>query len=112
MSKNQLLTLDVFADEDKVNISIITYMEVLGYRFDIAEEEAYLLHLFNSLPILPVTDTIASLVISYRKQRKIKLPDAILLATARENNCKLVTRNIDDFINLDAQVEIINPFKK
>lgn len=112
LSKEALVATDILHPDDFVAISIITYMETLGHKFEGAKEEQYLKGFYKTISILPVTDNIATLVIGYKKLRKLKLPDAIILATARENNCKLVTRNANDFINLDPQVEIINPFDK
>jgi predicted nucleic acid-binding protein len=37
------------------------------------------------------------------------LPDAIILATAIAENCQLVSRDVDDFSNID--VKILNPFE-
>ena len=54
---------------------------------------------------------IADLTVSYRKMKKIKIPDAIILATARKLNAKLLTSNIIDFTNIDEQVTIIEPVK-
>lgn len=36
-------------------------------------------------------------------QRKLKLPDAIVAATALLNSAVLVTRNVDDFRHLQAE---------
>jgi len=52
---------------------------------------------------------IADLTVSYRKMKKIKIPDAIILATARKLNAKLLTSNIIDFTNIDEKVTIIKP---
>lgn len=68
--------------------------------------------LFESLERLAVTQAVADKVVMYRKLRKIKLPDAIILATAREYDCQLITGNVDDFAGLDDSVAIINPFDK
>ena len=83
-----------------------------GFDFKEDFEENYLINFFAKLSILPINGAIANRVIAYRKKKKIKLPDAILLATAREYNCKLVTRNTTDFNDLDDQVEMVNPFDK
>lgn len=40
----------------------------------------------------------------------MKLPDAIIAATAILNDCSLVTRNIADFTGLDG-LEVLNPFE-
>ncbi len=86
-------------------------MEVIGYKFMDAAEESFTIELFNSLEQLPITQAVADRVVEYRKVRKVKLPDAIILATARENGCQLITRNVEDFVDLDNQVTIVNPYK-
>lgn len=107
------LTIGHFAQAgDILCVSLVTYMEVVGYKFTDANEESFTTRLFSNLQHLPITQAVAERVIAYRKLRKIKLPDAIILATAREYNCQLVTRNVDDFIGLDDEVVIINPFNE
>lgn len=86
--------------------------KVRGYQFTDEVEELFTNTLFSTLQRLPVTQAIADRVVVYRKRRKIKLPEAIILATAHEYDCSLVTRNIDDFAGLDERVTIINPFDK
>ena len=44
-----------------------------------------------------------------RRQRRMKLGDAIIAATALEIGAKLVTRNVDDFKHI-AGLELIDPF--
>ncbi|GAB4046941.1 type II toxin-antitoxin system VapC family toxin [Spirosoma litoris] len=107
----RVLTISQFAQPgDMLYVSLVTYMEVVGYKFTNVNEESFTNTLFSNLQHLPVTQAVADRVITYRKLRKIKLPDAIILATAREYNCQLVTRNVDDFIGLDNEVMITNPF--
>lgn len=45
-----------------------------------------------------------------RKGSKIKLPDAIIAATALIQNLTLLTRNISDFKNI-VGLQVIDPFK-
>ncbi len=40
----------------------------------------------------------------------IKLPDAIILASALVNNCILVTRNTDDFTKFSDIATLLDPF--
>ncbi|MDQ8004032.1 MAG: hypothetical protein REI64_04465 [Pedobacter sp.] len=47
--------------------------------------------------------------ISIRKTKKIKLPDALLAATAIINDFTLLTRNVDDFVGID-DLKIENPW--
>jgi predicted nucleic acid-binding protein len=64
--------------------------------------------IFGNLDIEDTTIAIAKQVIIYRrnKKKKIKLPDAIILATAKMLGADLVTDDWDDFINIDDQVVI------
>lgn len=112
LSKKSLLVSDFSRPYDELLVSLITYMEVVGYPFIDANEEAFTRSLFSLLAPLPITQAIADRVVVYRKIRKVKLPDAIILATAREHGCVLVTRNVSDFADLDDHVIILNPFDR
>ena len=107
ISKNELpLTfLDQF---DSLFISVISYMEVLGYTFRDSEEETFVKEIMDLFNVRFIDQKIAEIVIKYRKQQRIKLPDAIIAATAEANGFCLITRNIDDFKNID--IRILNPF--
>jgi predicted nucleic acid-binding protein len=94
-----------------VYISLITYIEVLGYTFKDENEKVITTQILGMFEIINPDLEIADLTISYRKMKKIKIPDAIILATARKLNAKLLTSNIIDFINIDEKVTIIEPVK-
>lgn len=66
----------------------------------------------NKFQIVNVDLHIANTVISIRENHKIKLPDAIILATAKLTGSDLITRNISDFENILKTVKIVNPFKE
>lgn len=98
-----------FLDQfDEHYISVITYMEVLGYQFRDPKEEEFIREMIEVFRILFIDQKIADMVIDIRRKRRIKLPDAIIAATAKALNLCLVTRNIDDFEKVEIQ--IANPF--
>ena len=98
-----------FLDQfDEHYISVITYMEVLGYQFRDPKEEEFIREMIEVFRILFIDQKIADIAIEIRRKRRIKLPDAIIAATAKALNLYLVTRNIDDFEKVDIQ--IANPF--
>ena len=79
----------------RVYISLITWMEVMvGTDENDTLTEDFLQRYFITLPI---TQNIAEQAVIVRKQQKIKLPDAIIQATAQVHNALLVTRNTRDF---------------
>jgi len=94
---------------DELFISVITYMEILGYSFTNVEEEKFIRKLLSIFHIVFINQTIADLTIEIRKTRRIKLPDAVILATAVAENIQLVSRDVDDFSNID--VKVLNPFE-
>lgn len=92
------------------NISIITKVEFLGWRKHTEEGFKKAKKFVNFANIIPLTDRIANLTIATRRKCKIKLPDAVISATALHNNLILITRNEDDFKDVGG-LRIYNPFK-
>jgi len=60
--------------------------------------------------VYPLTNTIADRAIHLRRTCGMKLPDAVIAATALMHECALVTRNENDFSNV-CELEIVNPFR-
>ena len=57
------------------------------------------------------TSEIAERTISIRKSLRIKVPDAIIAATALEYSLQLVSRNEEDFAQIQ-DLKLVNPFKQ
>ena len=94
---------------DEHHVSVITYMEILGHRFRDKSEEKFIQELLELFKTLYIDREIADKVIEIRKKGRIKLPDAIIAATAISNELFLITRNVDDFKKIE--VSISNPFE-
>src|SRR5207244_2625705 len=77
-------------------ISIVTWMEVLTGARDESEEDVVELFL-RDFRVVEVTRPIAREAASLRRTRGIRLPDAIIWATAQAESALLVTRNTKDF---------------
>ena len=78
---------------DVFYVSIITFMEAYSYNFSNNNEKLLIDELFNNIEIIEVNKEIADLAINIRnnKNKKIKLPDAIILATSKYLNLPLLT---------------------
>jgi hypothetical protein len=85
-------------------ISLITWMEVMVGATP--ETEAVTRSFLNSFVNLPVDGPVSDVAVSLRSQHKIKLPDAIVWATAQANGRILVTRNTKDFSRDEPGVRI------
>jgi predicted nucleic acid-binding protein len=82
-----------FLSNNMVYISIITRMELLSFS-EISNEEEKIIHdLLNQFQILPLLPEIEMQSILIRKKNKIKLPDAIILASAKYTNSVLITED-------------------
>jgi predicted nucleic acid-binding protein len=85
--------------------SIISWMEVMCGA-ETEEEEASAKLLFRSMHRVDLTSRIAQKAVEERKRSGLKLPDAVILATADCEGCILVTRNTKDFDSGDPRVRI------
>jgi predicted nucleic acid-binding protein len=88
----------------QVSISLITWMEVMaGAKLpDVAATRSALM----AFTCLPISQQVAERTFVLRRDRKLKLPDAIILATAQVAGVILVTRNTRDFSSADPQIRI------
>lgn len=71
--------------------SDITYAEVFGWHGILPKSEQELTDLLQGMPRLPVTDDVLKRTITLRRAHKIKLPDALILATAQVHGLTLLT---------------------
>jgi predicted nucleic acid-binding protein len=77
-------------------ISIVSWMEVMAGA-DGEAEEAGCRDFLATFAVHPVTSETAEEAVRLRRDRRLRLPDAIVWATARVNGALLVTRNTKDF---------------
>ena len=66
-------------------------MELLGFPGISRDEESIIRQKLERLHYLPLTRAVEDVVISLRQTRKIKLPDAIIAATALCAGAELLT---------------------
>ncbi len=90
-------------------ISIITKIELLGWKKHTREGYEMARDFLDRAEILPIDDDLAEFTIELKRNNIIKLADALIAATALSNELVLVTRNEDDFSIL-TNLEIYNPF--
>jgi predicted nucleic acid-binding protein len=94
---------------DKIpNVSIISKMEVLRFQAP-PQIGAVLSAFFDNSNILPLNDDVVTITIDICKQHKIKLPDAIIAATAVCYHFILMTGNTKDFKNITG-LTYLNPW--
>ena len=86
-------------------ISAIAWMEVLAGTLDEAEEDVIEMFL-RDFRVVEVTRPIAREAVALRRAHRLKLPDAIIWATAQHESALLVTRNTKDFPKHEPGVRV------
>jgi predicted nucleic acid-binding protein len=92
-------------------ISIITRIELLGWRKHSLDSLKAAEVLLRSVSEIPLHEDIIRLCISFRQNYPIKLPDAIIAATARYAKVPLMTRNMPDFERV-PELKIVDPISQ
>ena len=77
-------------------ISVISQIEVLMGVSEGEEEETAVRSFLSSFEVKGVTGRIADEAVRIRRATRMKVPDAIVYATAREEGCLVVSRNTKD----------------
>ncbi|BDI17177.1 hypothetical protein ANSO36C_29790 [Nostoc cf. commune SO-36] len=75
-------------------ISVITEIELLSYPSLSLEEERQIIDFLNKITIIGIDSNIKNLTIAFRKQYKLRLPDAIIAATVKSLNATLFTNDV------------------
>ncbi len=76
---------------DECAYSSITRMELLGFTGITDHEIKVISALLEQMQAIAIDSTIENKTIALKRQHKIKLPDAIILATALVNELNLLT---------------------
>ena len=91
-------------------ISVITRIEILGWFNHTNESLNRAEDLLSYLTEQPLTEEIVKCCIQLRQSTSLKIPDAIIAATALDLELPLMTRNIKDFKKV-PDLKWINPFE-
>jgi len=90
---------------DEPAISLVTWMEVQVGAED-AGEEVRLRGFLARFDLRPISIPVAERAVRLRRRHGLRLPDAVIWATAEELSGLLVTRNVRDFPEDDPGVRI------
>jgi len=90
-------------------ISAITEIELLCWKTTSNSDLQLLTDFIGDVTIFELENAIKLKTAEIRKTNRIKLPDAIIAATALVHDLTLVTRNIKDFDKISG-LKIVNPW--
>ena len=86
-------------------VSVVTWMEVLAGAHDAAEADVIEMFL-RDFRVAELTRSVAREAVEIRRTSRMRLPDAVIWATARSESALLVTRNTKDFPEDDPGVRV------
>lgn len=90
-------------------ISAITEIELLCWKTTSDADLQLLTDFINDVTIFELENAIKLKTAEIRKTSRIKLPDAIIAATALVHDLILVTRNVRDFDKISG-LKVLNPW--
>ena len=108
LSSKVIKWLDNQILESNISISVINEIELLGFNTTL-EEAQDLQDLINNVIVIELSRDVVNQTIQLKKIKKMKLPDAIIAATALVHNLTIVSRNKSDFKNIDG-LKCIDPY--
>lgn len=91
-----------------LHVSQITRMELLGYHSITSQEEKHLKNFLSYVKILPINEAVCDQAISLQREKKLKLPDALIAATAIYFDLVLVTCD-SDLLDKSSHFRSIDP---
>lgn len=75
-------------------VSVITEIELLSYPSLGSDEEVQIRDFLTKITVVGIDSNIKELAIAFRKQHRLRLPDAIIAATAQPLNATLFTNDV------------------
>lgn len=109
LDKQGMLFINKIVDSNELRFSVISKIEVLGFNIKQTEALTLLNNFVDVSFVYYLDEAIVSRTIAIRETQKIKLPDAIIAATAVANKLTLITRNAKDFEKIN-KLKVINPY--
>jgi len=113
LQKQLSIPAEMFIDEilsiSRPAISAITEIELRCWKAATENDIIVLNNFINDSFVYELYSDVKYKTVEIRKEYNVKLPDAIIAATALVNNFTLLSRNSKDFIRIDG-LKFVNPF--
>ncbi|HEY4196894.1 MAG TPA: type II toxin-antitoxin system VapC family toxin [Mucilaginibacter sp.] len=109
-SADQEKLMDSVINDYQPAISIITEIELLCWKTATGKDIATLQNFISDCIVFELDQLTKLKTIEVRKNYGLKLPDAVIAATALVNELTLISRNISDFRKINS-LELVNLFE-
>ncbi|TDO20296.1 type II toxin-antitoxin system VapC family toxin [Pedobacter duraquae] len=102
--------MDGVLKESVPAISAITEIELLCWKAATTKDLLTLKSFIGDSVIFELDRIVKDKTVDFRKEYAIRLPDAIIAATAHINDLTFISRNTKDFHKIEG-LRLINPFE-
>ena len=109
--KNAEKFIDDLLKEEQPVISAITEIELLCWKAATKKDLDVLNNFINDALVIELEQPIKLKTAEIRKAYRVKLPDAIIAATALVYDLTLLSRNLSDFSSISG-LKIVNPWDR
>ena len=99
--------LEQLLQQRQLALSVVVRIELLSWLGKPVEMEL-LQEFIAATEVLPLDEPVIQQTIRLRQQHRVKLPDAIIAATALAHGLPLLSRNVADFRAV-AGLQLLNP---
>jgi predicted nucleic acid-binding protein len=89
----------------QARISIITWIEVMVGARD-KQEEGHVREFLNTFEMIPLDAAVAEKAVHLRQHYRLRLPDAVIWASAKTRDSLLITRNTKDYPSKEADIRV------
>lgn len=92
-----------FLDQvEEVNLSVVTRIELLVWRNANKQQIEVLKSYIAQSKVFDLVEPVIKTTINIRKSYRVKLPDAIIAATALAYDLTIISRNISDYEKIEG----------
>ena len=99
----------IFIDNLEMQLSVISKIELLAWTKISSQQFHQLSDFIASSIVFNLSEEVVQHTIEIRKSFNLKLPDAVIAATALAHNLVLITRNTSDFKRIE-KLNLLNPW--
>ena len=109
-SEGAAMFVEELLTTSKPHLSVITEIELLCWKTATPNDIQILKNFISDATVIELERSIKYKTVDIRKAHRIKLPDAIIAATAFVYDLTLITRNVSDFNDI-AGLSLKNPWE-
>ncbi|MBI4430004.1 MAG: type II toxin-antitoxin system VapC family toxin [Ignavibacteriales bacterium] len=107
--KIRRLFTEQFLNENRIVTSAIVRIELLSFPNLTDKEDLIIREMLRQFEVLAISSEIEDIAVVLRRKYRLRIPDAIVAATAYHTSSIVMTRDIKDFKRIN-EIQLVDPF--